>query len=85
MLRSRVWYAAARPPIGFVALSYRANIVQSGCMCLARSARRCWRSRWGMGRKGRESSVASGEIRLGDAMVEVMVVGEAVVFSYLES
>ena len=38
-----------------------------------------------MGRKGQESSVASGENRLGDAMVEVMVVGEAVVFSYLES
>ena len=67
-----MWYAAARPPIGFVALSYRADFVQSGCMCLARSARRCWRSRWRMGRKGRESEVASGEIRLVDRMVEVM-------------
>jgi hypothetical protein len=84
-LRSRVWYAAARPPIGFVALSYRADIVQSGCMCLARSASRCWRNRWRMGREGRASEVAEGVIRLADAMVEEMVVCEAVVFSYLES
>jgi hypothetical protein len=38
-----------------------------------------------MGREGRASEVAEGVIRLADAMVEEMVVCEAVVFSYLES
>jgi hypothetical protein len=76
-LRSRVWYAAARPPIGFVALSYRANIVQSCCMCLAWSASR---SRWRMGRKGRASEVAEGESCMVNSMVEVMFVAEAMVF-----
>jgi hypothetical protein len=38
-----------------------------------------------MGREGRASEVAEEEIRLVDGMGEVMVVGEAVVFSYLES
>jgi hypothetical protein len=38
-----------------------------------------------MRRKGRESEVVSGEVRLANAMVEEMVVSETVVFSYLES
>ena len=69
---SRVYFAAARPPIGFVALSYRADIVQACCMCLARSASWCWRSLWSRWRRrrGRESEVAEGLLE--DVMVKAM-------------
>jgi hypothetical protein len=80
-----VWYAAARPPNDFVALSYRADIVQSCCVYLARSASWCWRSLWSRWRRrrGRESEVAEVKVetRLENAMVEVMVAVEGMVLS----